>query len=60
MCYQIATKTMASGLGAESWGIGPFSYHDTKWEQDPGEFHEMVEIRYISGVEPHACVVWQP
>jgi hypothetical protein len=25
ICYQIATKNMASGLGAESWGIGPFT-----------------------------------
>ena len=23
ICYQIATKNMASGFGAESWGIGP-------------------------------------
>src|ERR1700732_3609615 len=25
ICYQIATKNMASGFGAESWGIGPFT-----------------------------------
>jgi hypothetical protein len=23
ICYEIATKNMASGFGAESWGIGP-------------------------------------
>jgi hypothetical protein len=27
ICYQIATKNMASGFGAESWGIGPFTSH---------------------------------
>jgi hypothetical protein len=25
ICYQIATKNMASGFGAETWGIGPFT-----------------------------------
>ena len=24
ICYQIATKNLASGFGAESWGISPF------------------------------------
>jgi hypothetical protein len=26
VCYQIATKNMASGFGAETWGIGPGSF----------------------------------
>jgi hypothetical protein len=26
ICYQIANKNMASGFGAESWGIGPFTF----------------------------------
>jgi hypothetical protein len=26
ICHQIATKNMASGFGAESWGIGPITF----------------------------------
>jgi hypothetical protein len=25
ICYQIATKKLTSGFGAEPWGIGPFT-----------------------------------